>query len=102
MNHGPRIITFYSYKGGVGRSMALLNVAYTLQSLGRHVLVIDLDLEAPGVSGFLTRNKELEPHPSDQPDVVDFLKAAVISSSKWNSLAAIDALRGGEEADFVV
>ena len=26
----------------------------------------------------------------------------VISSSKWNSLAAIDALRGGEETDFVV
>jgi MinD-like ATPase involved in chromosome partitioning or flagellar assembly/tetratricopeptide (TPR) repeat protein len=82
MNQGPRIITFYSYKGGVGRSMALLNVAYTLQSLGRHVLVIDLDLEAPGVSGFLTRNKELEPHPADQPDVVDFLKAA-LPIARW-------------------
>jgi MinD-like ATPase involved in chromosome partitioning or flagellar assembly/tetratricopeptide (TPR) repeat protein len=82
MNPAPRIITFYSYKGGVGRSMALLNVAYTLQSLGRHVLVIDLDLEAPGVSGFLTRNKELEPHPADQPDVVDFLKAA-LPIARW-------------------
>lgn len=82
MNPAPRIITFYSYKGGVGRSMALLNVAYTLQSLGRHVLVIDLDLEAPGVSGFLTRNQELEPHPADQPDVVDFLKAA-LPVARW-------------------
>ena len=28
----PYVFTFYSYKGGVGRSMALLNVAYTLVS----------------------------------------------------------------------
>ena len=69
----PRTFTFYSYKGGVGRSMALLNVAYTLHSLGRHVLIVDLDLEAPGVSGFLRRSDELAEHPEDQPDVVDLL-----------------------------
>lgn len=69
----PHIFTFYSYKGGVGRSMALLNVAYTLHSLGRHVLVVDLDLEAPGVSGFLRRYEELEATDEHKPDVVDLL-----------------------------
>jgi WD40 repeat protein/cellulose biosynthesis protein BcsQ len=45
----PKIITFYSYKGGTGRSMALANVAWILASAGRNVLVIDWDLEAPGL-----------------------------------------------------
>ena len=43
-----RIITFYSYKGGTGRSMALANVAWLLASNGQRVLAIDWDLEAPG------------------------------------------------------
>jgi len=55
----PYIFTFYSFKGGVGRSMALMNVAYTLAGWGRHVLVVDMDLEAPGLSGFLHRSEEL-------------------------------------------
>jgi len=44
-----RIITFYSYKGGTGRSMALANVAWILASQGRRVLMVDWDLEAPGL-----------------------------------------------------
>jgi cellulose biosynthesis protein BcsQ/Flp pilus assembly protein TadD len=44
-----RIITFYSYKGGTGRSMALANLAWILAGCGRRVLVIDWDLEAPGL-----------------------------------------------------
>jgi len=40
--------TFYSYKGGVGRTLALLNVATLLASNGRKVVAVDLDLEAPG------------------------------------------------------
>src|ERR1019366_1396294 len=48
---------FYSFKGGVGRSLALLNAAYTLAGRGRHVLVVDMDLEAPGISSFLLGQK---------------------------------------------
>jgi len=49
-----QIITFYSYKGGTGRSMALANIACILaerQTLarGKGVLMIDWDLEAPGL-----------------------------------------------------
>ncbi len=47
-SHG-KIITFYSYKGGTGRSMALANVAWILASNGKKVLVVDWDLEAPGL-----------------------------------------------------
>src|SRR5688572_6797695 len=43
------VITFYSYKGGVGRSMALANVAWSLANRGSRVLTIDFDLEAPGL-----------------------------------------------------
>ena len=44
-----RILTFYSYKGGTGRSMALANIAWVMACNGRRVLVIDWDLEAPGL-----------------------------------------------------
>jgi len=46
----PRIqfISFYSYKGGVGRSTVLANLAYWRARQGKKVLIIDLDLEAPG------------------------------------------------------
>src|SRR5271157_4953918 len=43
------VITFYSYKGGTGRSMALANVAWVLAGNGYRVLAIDWDLEAPGL-----------------------------------------------------
>ena len=59
MQTQPFIFTFYSFKGGVGRSMALLNVAHSLVARGRDVLVLDLDLEAPGITGFLQDNEEL-------------------------------------------
>lgn len=44
--------TFYSFKGGVGRSMALANVAVELANRGRRVLAVDFDLEAPGLDTF--------------------------------------------------
>jgi len=44
-----KIITFYSYKGGTGRSMTMANVAWILACGGKKVLAIDWDLEAPGL-----------------------------------------------------
>jgi MinD-like ATPase involved in chromosome partitioning or flagellar assembly len=45
-------ITFYSFKGGVGRSLALANVGAHLALTGRKVLLVDFDLEAPGLDTF--------------------------------------------------
>jgi len=57
--HDSKIITFYSYKGGVGRSMALANVAWLLASKYRKkVLAIDWDLEAPGLHRFFNVQEE--------------------------------------------
>src|SRR6201995_579186 len=44
-----KIVTFYSYKGGTGRTMALSNVAWILASNGLKVLVVDWDLDSPGL-----------------------------------------------------
>ncbi|MFH9126359.1 FxSxx-COOH system tetratricopeptide repeat protein [Streptomyces griseoaurantiacus] len=48
-----RIVTFYSYKGGTGRTMALVNVGWILASNGLRVLLVDWDLEAPGLHRYL-------------------------------------------------
>lgn len=44
-----KTITFYSYKGGVGRSLLVANAAKYLSILGKNVFALDLDLEAPGL-----------------------------------------------------
>ncbi len=49
---GGQIVTFYSYKGGTGRTMALANVAWILASNGMRVLAVDWDLESPGLHKF--------------------------------------------------
>jgi len=48
----PRIV-FFSIKGGVGRSTALAATAWSLAQEGKRVLVLDLDLESPGLSSAL-------------------------------------------------
>ena len=47
-DQSTQFASFYSYKGGVGRSTVLANLAYWQAMQGRKVLIIDLDLEAPG------------------------------------------------------
>ena len=48
----PRTV-FFSIKGGVGRSTALAATAWALAEQGKTVLVLDLDLESPGLSSAL-------------------------------------------------
>lgn len=50
--HVPRVV-FYGLKGGVGRSSALAMTAYRLARQGKRVLLLDFDLESPGLSGLL-------------------------------------------------
>jgi MinD-like ATPase involved in chromosome partitioning or flagellar assembly len=56
------VITFYSYKGGVGRSFTLANVAVLLARWGYRVLAVDWDLEAPGLHHYF------KPVMPDQPE----------------------------------
>ena len=88
----PYIFTFYSFKGGVGRSMAVLNTAYTLAGWGKHVLIVDLDLEAPGVSGFLDRHNELAAPEGEHPlDVLTLLSEVVTAVNSGTPAATIAA-----------
>lgn len=48
----PRVV-FYSIKGGVGRSTATAVAAWHLAREGKRILVLDLDLESPGLSSAL-------------------------------------------------
>lgn len=49
----PPILSFFSFKGGVGRTTALVSLALQLARTGKKVAVIDLDLEAPGMASML-------------------------------------------------
>ncbi|MBN6034746.1 KGGVGR-motif variant AAA ATPase [Amycolatopsis sp. 195334CR] len=55
------VITFYSYKGGVGRSFTLANVAVLLARWGYRVLTVDWDLEAPGLQHYFAKVLSEEP-----------------------------------------
>lgn len=68
------IYTFYSYKGGVGRSMALANVAAWFYEQGLRVVMIDWDLEAPGLETFFVSEGEVEKVRA-KPGLIDMLMA---------------------------
>lgn len=59
INDVPPIVAFASHKGGVGRSTALAVASNALAESGYNVLVVDLDLEAPGLGGIFLGTKEL-------------------------------------------
>lgn len=74
----PFIVSFYSFKGGVGRTTALLSCVYQLAQSGVPVAVVDLDLEAPGLGGVLGAETPrgvldflVEHLVHQQPDVLD-------------------------------
>jgi MinD-like ATPase involved in chromosome partitioning or flagellar assembly len=64
-----RTITFYSYKGGVGRTLAAANFAVYLAKLGLKTVVIDFDLEAPGIDAKFPLLKVS----ADQKGVLDYI-----------------------------
>ena len=81
-NQRPRgsVVTFYSYKGGTGRSMALANTACVLAERERNdpdaVLVVDWDLEAPGLHRFFPPRlrgdtSAMDLGLDDQPGLID-------------------------------
>ncbi|MFE2755019.1 tyrosine-protein kinase family protein [Actinosynnema sp. NPDC059335] len=70
------VITFYSYKGGVGRSFTLANVAVLLARWGYRVLAVDWDLEAPGLHHYFKSVMAEEPEGGVIDLAYDFLAGA--------------------------
>lgn len=92
------IVTFYSYKGGVGRSFCLVNVAVQLARWGNRVLCVDFDLDAPGLHEYF------RPHLSSlhdgglvevitgQADWVDVVEPLSVPDTEDLSLLAAGAM----------
>jgi cellulose biosynthesis protein BcsQ/tetratricopeptide (TPR) repeat protein len=90
-----QIITFYSYKGGTGRSMALANVAWILASAGKRVLTLDWDLEAPGLHRYFYPflvDKDL----SSSDGLIDFVLKFATAAMDSKSISS----KGPEAADL--
>jgi MinD-like ATPase involved in chromosome partitioning or flagellar assembly len=89
------VFTFYSYKGGVGRSFALANIAVLLARWGSKVLCLDWDLEAPGLTDYF---RDLLPAPAagGVVDLVDDFRA-----DRFDPAAYVTRLTGVKSLDFV-
>jgi hypothetical protein len=94
MNAHGKIFTFYSYKGGVGRTMAVANIGRLLASdyatPPAQTLLIDWDLEAPGLQRFFKQSRESE------RGLVDYFHA--LASLVANREDVCDGLRGDDRA----
>jgi Mrp family chromosome partitioning ATPase len=91
-----RVTTFYSYKGGTGRTMALANVAWLLASNGHRVLAIDWDLESPGLHRYyhpFLKDKELRSSEGVMDLVQRFADAALRSGAEREALADLSQVR---------
>jgi MinD-like ATPase involved in chromosome partitioning or flagellar assembly len=84
--HPPRV-AFFSLKGGVGRSTALFLWGRELVAQGKRVLLLDLDLEAPGLGAQLLPDE-------DRPEfgVVDWLTEDLVGSPAAEAMLRDGAL----------
>jgi len=60
--HPFKRVVFYSYKGGVGRTTALIHAGFHLARNGKRVALVDMDVEAPGLHRLLPRTDGVETH----------------------------------------
>jgi cellulose biosynthesis protein BcsQ len=74
-------VTFYSYKGGTGRTMALANVAWILASNGKRVLAVDWDVEAPGLHRYF-HPFLLDKECTSSPGVMDMVWDVSVSAMR--------------------
>ncbi|MDP2317656.1 MAG: AAA family ATPase [Pseudomonadota bacterium] len=74
------ITTFFSWKGGSGRTTAVANCALELAREGAKVLIVDFDLQAPGVHRFFGLT-DADTHKRGKLGVVDLTHAYVDSVS---------------------
>ncbi|MEM1168059.1 MAG: AAA family ATPase [Cyanobacteria bacterium P01_H01_bin.35] len=74
----PAIVSFFSFKGGVGRTTTLVATALTLARHGHRVAIVDLDLESPGISTIFFPDTE-----DSVSGVIDYLLEKNIQGKNW-------------------
>jgi len=91
------IITFYSYKGGTGRTLALVNcvglMADQWPSAAKPLLVWDFDLEAPGIHHYLSPYLSLDADFAQRPGTLELFEnlcAEVATRIKQSPARAAD------------
>ena len=89
-----QIVTFYSFKGGTGRTMALANVAWILAANGKRVLVADWDLESPGLHRFF--QPFLDSEISERPGIIDFIRRYEWAAARFRA-APEEIERSGDD-----
>lgn len=71
-NWQEKVITGYSFKGGVGRSQTLAYLSLFASMLGKKVVVLDCDFEAPGICTLLCEQKN-ENESNQKLGIIDYL-----------------------------
>jgi tetratricopeptide (TPR) repeat protein len=79
----PIIVTFYSFRGGVGRSMAMFNAGWVLARTGSRVLLVDFDLEAPGLTRLIARQDLFAQHAGSALGVADIILQLLDTPDEW-------------------
>ncbi|MGQ6049909.1 KGGVGR-motif variant AAA ATPase [Serratia sp. IR-2025] len=106
-NEIPRVV-FFGLKGGVGRSSALTLLSYHLSQVGKKVLLLDLDLESPGLSGLLlpeTHTPDLgivdwliETNFTSGEDIIeDMIASSPVSANSRADIKVVTAMGKSEE-----
>ncbi len=92
-----QIITFYSYKGGTGRTMALANAGTLLARKGSNVLLMDWDLEAPGLHRYFA--EQASASFDEQAGTIDLLEELAALVPIVASAGTVDDTPGLDEDD---
>jgi len=119
----PLTVTFYSLRGGVGRSTALAHTGMILANRDKKVVCLDMDLEAPGLAALFGVEDQVRPSNhgvahllvaldmGERPDVNDHLipvddkgnlfliPAGNISAAYANTLTLLDPGAWYRESD---
>jgi len=109
--HPPRAVLF-GIKGGVGRSSALAIWARHLANLGKKVLVVDLDLESPGIGQILLPQARLPDFgvvdwlveeavgQADRELLMDMVATSPLAGNTEGVIRVVTAA-GGKEQDYI-
>lgn len=72
---GTKVVTFYSFKGGMGKTTALAAAAINLIRQGKNVMMVDMDIEAPGLASLFFDENRID------RGVLDYLLEAEIMNA---------------------